>query len=109
MNLSQFLKAMLLVAASRTPGLGTQPAPFVLVRRLGDFAVVYELNVPCGEVNGMMAQYSALHHQILDVFNEHGVQIMVPAYEGDPPEPKIVPPADWVKPPAAPVTGAIGA
>jgi small-conductance mechanosensitive channel len=88
------VQAMLLEAAGRTPGLGSRPAPFVLVKRLGDFAVVYELNVPCGEVQAMNILYTALHQQVLDVFNEHGVQIMTPAYEGDPPEPKIVPVAE---------------
>jgi len=96
------VEAMLLAAAERTPGLGTKPAPFVLVKRLGDFSITYELNVPCGEVWQMPRTYTALHHNVLDVFNEHGVQIMVPAYEGDPPEPKIVPPRDWYAAPAAP-------
>lgn len=32
-----------------------------------------------------------MHRSILDVFNEYGVQIITPAYEGDPPEPKVVP------------------
>ncbi len=91
---------MLLTAAARTPGLGTRPEPFVLVKKLGDFAIVYELNVPCGEVATLPKQYTALHHQVLDVFNEHGVQIMTPAYEGDPPEPKIVPPEHWEALPA---------
>jgi small-conductance mechanosensitive channel len=94
------VEAMLLAAAARTAGLGSQPAPFVLVKDLGEFAVTYEVNVPCGEVQTMAAQYTALHHSILDVFNEHGVQIMVPSYEGDPPEPKVVAPADWIKAPA---------
>src|SRR3954469_10726142 len=95
------VEAMLLSAAARTPGLGTQPEPFVLMKRLGDFAVTYEINVPCGEIQGMNATYTELHHHILDVFNEHGVQIMTPAYEGDPPEPKIVPPDQWFTAPAA--------
>jgi hypothetical protein len=34
--------------------------------------------------------YTAMHQNILDVFNEHGVQIMTPAYEGDPEKPKAV-------------------
>lgn len=100
------VEAMLLSAAARTPGLGTQLAPFVRVKRLGDFAVVYELNAPCGDVPTMNATYTALHHQILDVFNEHGVQIMTPAYEGDPPEPKVVPPAQWYTAPASPAAAA---
>jgi len=36
------------------------------------------------------------------VFNEYGVQIMTPAYEGDTEIPKVVPPQDWYTAPAAP-------
>jgi hypothetical protein len=43
---------------------------------------------------------TSLHRNILDVFNEHGVQIMTPAYEGDPAEPKIVPKDQWYVAPA---------
>jgi hypothetical protein len=43
---------------------------------------------------------SALHANILDAFNESGVQIMTPAYEGDPAEPKIVPKERWHTVPA---------
>ena len=32
----------------------------------------------------MRQLYAELHRNILDVFNEYGVQIMTPAYEGDP-------------------------
>jgi hypothetical protein len=45
--------------------------------------------------------YAELHRRILDVFNEHGVQIMTPAYEGDPEEPKVVPRERWHLPPSA--------
>jgi small-conductance mechanosensitive channel len=89
------VEAMLIEAAALTPGLGREPAPFVLVKRLGDFAIVYELNVACGDIAAMPLLYTALHHNVLDVFNKHGVQIMTPAYEGDPPEPKVVAPRDW--------------
>jgi hypothetical protein len=34
------------------------------------------------------------------VFNEHGVQIMTPAYEGDPEVPKVVSPDKWYEAPA---------
>jgi small-conductance mechanosensitive channel len=85
------VEAMLFAAAERTEGLSGQARPFILVKRLGDFAVTYELNVYCSNVKAMAKLYTALHRNILDVFNEHGVQIMTPAYEGDPPEPKIVP------------------
>jgi hypothetical protein len=45
--------------------------------------------------------YSELHRNILDVFNEYGVQIMTPAYESDPAEPKVVPRDKWHPPPAS--------
>jgi small-conductance mechanosensitive channel len=95
------VEAMLLEAAARTEHVTTEPRPFVLLKRLGDFAITYELNAPCREVTAMNAVYSALHRNILDVFNEYGVQIMTPAYEGDPEEPKIVAPAEWQTAPPA--------
>jgi hypothetical protein len=36
---------------------------------------------------------SALHANVLDVFNENGVQIMSPHYRSDPPDAQVVPPA----------------
>jgi small-conductance mechanosensitive channel len=97
--------AMLEEAARRTPDLQREPAPFILQRRLGDFAVVYELNVYASSANGMLLSYSRLHQNILDVFNEHGVQIMTPAYEGDPEQPKLVPKEQWFAAPAKPPGG----
>ena len=94
------VEAMLLEAAGRTAGVRTQPAPFVLQKKLGDFAVDYEINVHCEDVRRMLATYSELHRNILDVFNEYGVQIMTPAYEGDPEQVKIVPRDQWFAAPA---------
>jgi len=94
--------AMLEEAASRTPEISREPAPFILQRVLGDFAVVYQLNVYTSTALGMAGTYTLLHQNILDVFNEQGVQIMTPAYEGDPQVPKIVPPNKWYEPPAKP-------
>jgi hypothetical protein len=51
--------------------------------------------------------YTALHRNILDVFNEHGVQIMTPAYEGDPEIPKVVPKDQWFSTPAKAVEPSI--
>jgi small-conductance mechanosensitive channel len=94
------VEAMLTEAAQRTQGLGGEPRPFVFEKQLGEFAVTYELNVYCKNVNAMRALYAALHRNVLDVFNEHGVQIMTPAYEGDPEQPKVVAPKDWFTAPA---------
>jgi small-conductance mechanosensitive channel len=93
---------LLLSAADRTPGLLREPKPFVSLRSaLGEFAVTYELNVYCDNAQAMQEIYTTLHHNILDIFNEHGVQIMTPAYEGDPPSPKVVAKDEWFDAPAA--------
>jgi hypothetical protein len=76
-----------------------------VVKKLGDFAVTYELNVYVDEPTGMARIYAELHRQVLDVFNEYGVQIMTPAYEGDPEQPKLVRKEDWHLPPAPPAKG----
>jgi small-conductance mechanosensitive channel len=95
------VEAMLLEAARRTPGLLEEPVPFVLVRALGDVSITYEINAYSRDPQAMNRQYAALHRNILDVFNEYGVQIMTPGYEGDPPEPKVVARERWYAAPAA--------
>jgi small-conductance mechanosensitive channel len=100
------VEAMLLAAASRCElPSGEAPRAFVLLKKLADFAVTYELNVYCTDIKAMLPLYTSLHRHILDVFNEYGVQIMTPAYEGDPGEPKIVPPKDWFTAPAVAPNG----
>jgi len=96
------VEAMLKMAADRTAGVLADPAPFVLQKGLGDFAVTYEVNAHTRDARRMAATYSELHRNILDVFNEYGVQIMTPAYEGDPEQPKIVPKGEWHTAPAPP-------
>ena len=96
------VEAMLLMAADATPGVLREPRPFVLQKALGDFAVTYELNAYCDTPQAMATLYTALHRQVLDVFNQYGVQIMTPAYEGDPESPKLVPPSLWHMAPAPP-------
>jgi small-conductance mechanosensitive channel len=94
------VEAMLLMAADRTPGLLKAPPPFILQKELGDFAVFYELNVYTDNPLEMTRLYTELHRQVLDVFNEFGVQIMTPAYRSDTLEPKVVPREQWYAPPA---------
>jgi small-conductance mechanosensitive channel len=96
------VEAMLLEAARRTPRVLPEPAPFVLQKKLGDFAIDYEINAYTNDPVSIGLTYHALHGNILDVFNEHGVQIMTPAYEGDPELPKIVPRDRWYAQPARP-------
>jgi small-conductance mechanosensitive channel len=96
------VEAILRLAADRIPGLLKEPAPFVLHRELGDFAVTYELNAYCQDPQSMFSIQTALHRNILDLFNEYGVQVMTPAYEGDPEQAKVVPKELWHAAPAMP-------
>ena len=93
--------AMLVMAAGRTPGLLQEPPPRVLQTALSDFYVEYELRAVMREPAQRGPVLSALHENILDVFNEYGVQIMSPNYENDPPQPVLVPRERWYAPPAA--------
>jgi small-conductance mechanosensitive channel len=96
----RLVEAMLLEAADRTPGLLKEPKPFVRQRALGDFAVTYEINAFCNTPDRIILLYSQLHANILDLFNENNIQIMTPAYEGDPEKPKVVPREEWYLTPA---------
>jgi small-conductance mechanosensitive channel len=96
------VEGMLLLAAERTQGVKREPPPFVRQMSLGDFAITYAICFFCDDAQQMYALYTELHRNILDVFNEYGVQIMTPAYEGDPPEPKVVPKDRWHEAPARP-------
>jgi small-conductance mechanosensitive channel len=96
------VEAMLLLAADRAEGAEKSPPPFVLQKSLGDFCVVYELNAYCRDATAIARTYTELHRNILDVFNEYGVQIMTPAYEGDPEVAKVVPREQWFLGPATP-------
>jgi small-conductance mechanosensitive channel len=102
------VEAILLEAAARTPGLLREPKPFVLEKELRTFDVDYELNVYCDRPNSTASLYAALHRNILDLCNEYGVQIMTPAYEGDPKDAKVVAKDQWYAAPAAPDSSAQG-
>jgi small-conductance mechanosensitive channel len=96
--------AMLIEAAGKTAGVLADPPPRVFQTALSDFYVEYRLvcqAVPT-EPRPRAEVLSTLHSNILDTFNEHGVQIMSPHYLGDPADPKLVPPAKWYASPAEP-------
>jgi small-conductance mechanosensitive channel len=94
--------ALLVEAARTTRGVLDDPAPFVVQTALSDFYVEYRLVACAGpEAPRRRAEaISLLHSRILDLFNEHGVQIMSPHYMQDPAEAKIVAPGRWEQPPA---------
>ena len=96
------VEGMLLAAAARTAGVRADPPPFVHLTALSDFYIEYELNVHLESPEQRMRVRSELHAHVVDLFNEHGVQIMSPHYEADPPNPLVVPPAEWHRPPLRP-------
>lgn len=83
------VKAMLIEAAQRTPGIKRTPKPFVLWTALADYAINYEINAFTTRGSDLPRIYSDLHENIVTVFNENGTQIMTPSYMADPDEPKI--------------------
>jgi small-conductance mechanosensitive channel len=95
------VRSLLLMAAERTPGLRASPEPAVRQVELQDFYVKYTLLVSLERPEQRALIMSTLHSNILDLFNEYGVQIMSPNYENDPDGgPKIVPKDQWHAAPA---------
>jgi len=92
--------AMLEQAAANTEGIREYPAPYVIQKALSDYYVEYRLVARADAEKTRPAVLSALHANILDQFNEYGVQIMSPHYLGDPQQPKVVPKSGWFPAPA---------
>jgi small-conductance mechanosensitive channel len=98
------VEAMLVEAARRTDGIMADPAPRVMKTALSDFYAEYRLiayatpTLPMPRAEAL----SHLHGNIVDVFNEYGVQMMSPHYLGDPAHEKVVPKSRWYDAPAKP-------
>ena len=86
--------AMLLEAARRTPGVLAEPQPWVAQTTLSDFYIEYRLlaRMVATRPESRLQVLTALNENVVDVFNEHGVQIMSPHYMSDPAEAKVVAP-----------------
>jgi small-conductance mechanosensitive channel len=99
--------ALLIEAARRTGGLRREPAPFVMQRSLSTFGAEYVLAAQIEEPARRMRVLAELHQNIQDMFNEYGVQIMLPSYENERSlGPPMVPKSKWWTPPAErPETG----
>jgi small-conductance mechanosensitive channel len=94
------VEALLLDAAARTDAILREPAPRVLKSELSNFYIAYRLLFHIARPEQRYAARSELHANILDAFNRHGVQIMVPAFEGQPEGRVVVPEDRWYAPPA---------
>lgn len=97
------VEALLIEGARRTAGVQADPAPRVFKTALTDFYVEYRLicyALP-SEARTRAFMLDELHANILDVFNEYGVQITSPHYFSDPAHAKLVPKEAWFAPPAS--------
>jgi len=94
------VESILKLAASRTPGVSRTAEPFVYTMSLNQFEITHELNAHLAKDASYWATKSELNRNVLDAFNEFGVQIMTPSYEGDPEASKIVPKSRWFVAPA---------
>lgn len=71
---------LLIQAARATPLIESTPPPFVLQASLDEFYVSYEINAYTKHPNKQAVIYSDLYQQILDLFQEAGIDIMSPHY-----------------------------
>jgi small-conductance mechanosensitive channel len=96
------VEALLLLAASRTAGIRQQPRPIVVQAALEDAYIRYALLFCLEDPAQRRPVLSRVHREILDAFNEYGVQITSPNYEADPERKKVVPRDQWFAAPAMP-------
>ena len=92
--------ALLIAAAKQTPGLRAVPTPFVYQKGLADWYVEYELFAHMDSPLERVPVLSALHANIQDQFNTHGVQIMSPHFNSQPASNLVVPRDNWYAAPA---------
>ncbi|MCK7527875.1 MAG: mechanosensitive ion channel family protein [Ignavibacteriales bacterium] len=71
---------LLISAALETENVLKKPDPFILVLSLDDSFITYELNAYTNIPSIMQNTYSDLHKNIVNKFNEAGVEIMSPHY-----------------------------
>jgi small-conductance mechanosensitive channel len=92
--------ALLLLGASRTPGIRQEPPPQVIQRGLSDFHIQYLLLARLEDPKSRAAVLSELQAQIQDAFMERGAQFMSPHFETEPKKPALGPQYDHYAAPA---------
>jgi small-conductance mechanosensitive channel len=95
------IESMMMLAAKRTPVVSQTVSPYVYTLALNQFDITYELTAFLDKGAAYFETRSHLFRNVLDAFNEFGVQIMTPAYEGDPDGEKVVPKSKWFSAPAS--------
>lgn len=75
------IEALLREAALKTSGILPNPEPYIWPKKLGEFAVVYELHAYTDRADKMGSTYAELRRNMLDVLHHAGVEIMTPNVE----------------------------
>lgn len=74
---------LLIKAALMTKGIICEPEPKVYIRKLGKNYVEYELRACITEPNRLLEIYSDVQKNILDLFSEANINLMIPQYSLD--------------------------
>ncbi|MBQ7513782.1 MAG: mechanosensitive ion channel [Prevotella sp.] len=69
---------LLTEAALATPYIEHHPKPFVLAHALDDSYLTYEINAYTHHSQDLLTVYSDLHKNVVDKFNEAGIEVMAP-------------------------------
>lgn len=69
---------LLIEAALATPHIEAEPRPFVLAHALDDSYLTYEINAYTHHSQDLLTVYSDLQKNIVDKFNEAGIEVMAP-------------------------------
>jgi len=68
--------------------------PFVLITKLGDYSVTYQVNGLLAEVKQVLSYRSTLHKKMLDYLHQAGIEIVSPSFMNTrayPPEKQFIP------------------
>ena len=69
---------LLVEAALATEHIEPSPRPFVLAHALDDSYLTYEINAYTHHSQDLLTVYSELHKNVVDKFNEAGIEVMAP-------------------------------
>jgi len=96
----QKVHQLLIQAAVETPGVLDSPHPFILETELKDNYPIYQINAYVKEVDDLPKIYSDLNRRIHDIFQEAGLELILPHYyaqrDGNP---LVMPPAEYLHKP----------
>ncbi|MDR1719976.1 MAG: mechanosensitive ion channel family protein [Dysgonamonadaceae bacterium] len=77
----QKVYSLLISAALKTANILAEPTPFVLSTGMGDNAASYQINAYTRHPEHQADIYSELNRNIIDLFHEAGIEMIIPHYQ----------------------------